>query len=145
MCGGSANSRCLPSIENGERTNPAASRPPRASVVARALIPAVTLRGLEADAVRGPAADHQEVTGLRRGAVAVAEQVAARDLVHVEQGGGHLQRAAVAEPELGADPRAERQVGVGRAQLGQLAGGEVADPRSVSRGSSAATTSFISR
>ena len=31
MCGGSANSRCLPSMRNGERTNPAASRPPRAS------------------------------------------------------------------------------------------------------------------
>ena len=36
MCGGSAKSRCLPSIENGERTKPAASMPPRASVAARA-------------------------------------------------------------------------------------------------------------
>ena len=37
MCGGSAKSRCLPSTENGERTNPTASRPPRARVAARAL------------------------------------------------------------------------------------------------------------
>ena len=37
MCGGSAKSRCLPSIENGERTKPTASRPPRARVAARAL------------------------------------------------------------------------------------------------------------
>ena len=36
MCGGSAKSRCLPSIENGERTKPTASRPPRARVAARA-------------------------------------------------------------------------------------------------------------
>ena len=36
MCGGSANSRCLPSTVNGERTKPAASRPPRATVAARA-------------------------------------------------------------------------------------------------------------
>ena len=28
MCGGSANSRCLPPTVYGERTNPAASRPP---------------------------------------------------------------------------------------------------------------------
>ncbi len=38
MCGGSANSRCLPSIENGERTKPTASRPPRAIVAARSRI-----------------------------------------------------------------------------------------------------------
>ena len=35
MWGGSANSRCLPSMVNGDRTNPAASRPPRAKVAAR--------------------------------------------------------------------------------------------------------------
>ena len=38
MCGGSANSRCLPSMVNGERTKPTASSPPRAKVAARALI-----------------------------------------------------------------------------------------------------------
>ena len=38
MCGGSANSRCLPSTVNGERTKPTASRPPRARVAARARI-----------------------------------------------------------------------------------------------------------
>ena len=36
MCGGSANQRCFPSTVNGERTSPAASRPPRASDPARA-------------------------------------------------------------------------------------------------------------
>ena len=35
MCGGSAKSRCSPSTQNGERTLPAASRPPRATVAAR--------------------------------------------------------------------------------------------------------------
>ena len=35
MCGGSAKSRCLPSMVYGERTRPAASRPPRAIVAAR--------------------------------------------------------------------------------------------------------------
>ena len=38
MCGGSANSRCLPSMVNGDRTKPTASRPPRARVAARAFI-----------------------------------------------------------------------------------------------------------
>ena len=38
MCGGSANSRCLPSTVNGDRTKPTASRPPRARVAARARI-----------------------------------------------------------------------------------------------------------
>ena len=38
MCGGSAKSRCLPSMVYGDRTNPTASRPPRARVAARALI-----------------------------------------------------------------------------------------------------------
>ena len=35
MWGGSANSRCFPSTVYGERTSPAASRPPRASDPAR--------------------------------------------------------------------------------------------------------------
>ena len=35
MCGGSAKSRCLPEIVNGERTKPAASSPPRATRAAR--------------------------------------------------------------------------------------------------------------
>ena len=35
MWGGSANSRCLPSMVYGERTNPAASRPPFATRAAR--------------------------------------------------------------------------------------------------------------
>src|SRR4029078_8491513 len=37
MCGGSANSRCLPPTGYGERTNPAAYRPTRAIELARAL------------------------------------------------------------------------------------------------------------
>ena len=40
MCGGSANSRCLPSTQNGERCWPIASRPPRATMAARAFSPA---------------------------------------------------------------------------------------------------------
>ena len=59
MCGGSAKSRCLPSMENGERTKPTASRPPRARVAARALSDWLAGRRLEADAVGGAAADHE--------------------------------------------------------------------------------------
>ena len=35
MCGGSAKRRCLPPTVYGERTSPAASRPPRAMEAAR--------------------------------------------------------------------------------------------------------------
>ena len=63
MWGGSAKSRCLPSMENGERTNRPRQRPPRASVAAA---PERGVAGgrLEADAVRGAAADDQDVTAL---------------------------------------------------------------------------------
>ena len=108
MCGGSAKRRCLPSMENGERTKPTASRPPRARVAARALIEESPGRRLQADAVGGAAADDQQVPGLGGGAAAVAEGVAALDRVHVEHGRGHPQRAAVAEPQVGADARAGR-------------------------------------
>ena len=37
MCGGSANQRCLPATTNGLRAKPAASRPPRASRLARSV------------------------------------------------------------------------------------------------------------
>ena len=93
MCGGSAKSRCLPSIENGERTKPTASRPPRARVAARALSGGLAGRCLEADAVGGAAADDEDVAGLRGGPAAVAEDVAALDRVHVEDRRGHPQRA----------------------------------------------------
>ena len=63
MCGGSANSRCLPSIVYGDRTNPAASRPPRASRGRPVLEGGVARRGLQADAVRGAAGDHQDRAG----------------------------------------------------------------------------------
>ena len=66
MCGGSAKSRCLPSIENGERTKPgrvqAAAGEGRG---ARPCRPASPVRRLEADAVGGAAADDQQVPGLR--------------------------------------------------------------------------------
>ena len=48
---------------------------------------------LEADAVGGAAADHDDVAGLRGAAAAVAEDVAALDRVHVEHGGSRAQRA----------------------------------------------------
>ena len=71
MCGGSAKSRCLPSMENGERTEPgrvhAAAGQRRG--VGRAA-PGVAERRLEADAVGGAAADDQDVPclGVRCGA-----------------------------------------------------------------------------
>ena len=68
--------------------------------------PASPMRRLEADAVRGAAADDEQVAVAGRCAAAVAEPVAALDLVHVEHGRGDAQRLAVAEPQVGADPRA---------------------------------------
>ena len=83
MCGGSAKSRCLPS------TVRRAHQPERVEAAAgqgRGPGPEAGLAGrrLEADAVGGAAADHQQVPVARGGAAAVAEDVAALDRVHVE-------------------------------------------------------------
>jgi hypothetical protein len=86
-------------------------------------------RCLEADAVRRTAGDDEDVAGLGSRAAAVAEHVAALDLVDVEHGRGHRERLAIAEPEVGADPRAHVEVGVGGAQRAELARREVADPQ----------------
>ena len=87
MCGGSANSRCLPSTVNGERTKPTASRPPRAS--GRGPGPAATASPVGASRPMPcavPPRDDQDVPGLGRRAAAVAEDVAALDRVDVEHG-----------------------------------------------------------
>ena len=86
MCGGSANSRCLPSMVYGDRTNPAASRPPRGDPGGPVLQRRVAGRRLEADAVRRAAGDDQDRAGRGGRAAAVAEDVAALDRVHVEDG-----------------------------------------------------------
>ena len=71
---------------------------------------------------------------LRGRAAAVAEHVAALDLVDVEHGRGHREGAAVAEPE-----RRCRSAGARRsrrsddAQRGELGGGQVADPEGARR------------
>ena len=128
MWGGSANSRCLPSIVNGDRTKPTASRPPRAKVAARASHRGGAGGRLETDAVGGAPADHDDVAGLRGAAAAVAEHLATLDLVDVEHGGGRAQRRPVAEPQAGADARADVEVGVGGVQLVELLVGQVRDP-----------------
>ncbi len=128
MCGGSAKSRCLPSIENGERTKPTASRPPRARVAARALIEDSPVGASRPIPCAVPPLTTRMCPDFGAVRVAVAEQVAALDRVHVEDRGGHPQRLAVAEPQAGADPRPDREVGVRRLQLLELGGGEVADP-----------------
>ncbi len=46
----------------------------------------------------------------------------------VQHGRGHAQGAAVPEPEVGPDPGADREVGVGRLKRLELVAGEVADP-----------------
>ena len=148
MCGGSTNSRCLPSIVNGDRTQPGGVEPAAGQRrSARLGASASAGRRLQPDAVRGPAGDDQQRARLRRGPAAVAEPVAAGHLVHVEDGRGDPQRVAVAEPQRGADPRPERR---GRAYdarsrssssavrwLTQTAGGPSRAP--------AATTSLSSR
>ena len=92
----------------------------------------------------GAAADDQQVAGAGRGAAAVAEDVAALELVDVEHGRGDAQRLAVAEPQAGADPRPDVEVGVRRRSPAQLVVGQVADPDRGASPSPAATTSFIS-
>jgi len=67
------------------------------------------------------------VTLLGCRASAIAEGVAALDRVHVEHGGPHRERAPVTEPEFGADPRADGEVGVAGGKAIELTAGEVAD------------------
>ncbi len=128
MCGGSANRRCLPSTVNGERAKPGGVEATAGQGRGPGAERGLAGRRLEPDAVGGAAADDQEVPGPRGLAAAVAERVAAVELVHVEHGRRDVQRGAVAEPELGADPRPDLEVGVRRAELGELVVGEVADP-----------------
>ncbi len=93
MCGGSAKSRCLPSIENGDRTKPTASRPPAPASPARALIEESPVGASRPMPCGGAAADHQQVTGLGRRARPVAERVTALDRVDVQDGRGDRQGA----------------------------------------------------
>ena len=88
MCGGSAKSRCLPSMENGDRTKPTASRPPRARVAARALSDGSPVGASRPMPWAVPPLTTSRWPGLGAGAAAVAERVAALDRVHVEHGGG---------------------------------------------------------
>ena len=90
-------------------------------------------RRLEADAVGGAAADDDDVAGLGARAAAVAEGVAALDLVDVEDRRGHRQGAAVAEPQVGADAGADGEVGYVVASAVELGLGEVADPDGAGR------------
>ena len=112
MCGGSANRRCLPPTVYGDRTSPAASRPPRA--IEAALARSVGVAG-RAPRARCRARCRRRRPGscpARGRAAAVAVDVAALDRVGVEHGGPDRQGAAVAEPQGGADPGAEGEVGV---------------------------------
>ena len=65
-----------------------ASIPPRAWTAARAGQPGLAGRGLEADAVGGAAAHHEQVAGAGGRAAAVAAGVAALEPVHVEHARG---------------------------------------------------------
>jgi hypothetical protein len=64
--------------------------------------------------VRGAARHHDEVAVLGSHPAAVPEDVPALDLVYVEDGRAHREGGAVAEPQPGADPRPELEVGVRR-------------------------------
>ena len=147
MCGGSANSRCLPPTVYGDRTNPAASRPPRAIVAARALSVGSPVGRLEADAVRGAAGDDQDGAGLR-GACGRGSRRCRRARPGACRGrsrapsGPRGRRATAPVPTRGRNV----EVGVLAGQRGQLAVGEVGDPdRAPGVDGPAATTSFISR
>lgn len=75
----------------------------------------------------GAAGDDHQVPVARGRPAAVAVRDTTLHLVHVQHGGAHPQRRTLAQPEGGADPWTEREVGVGGAQLVELSPGEVAD------------------
>ncbi len=127
MCGGSANSRCLPSMLYGDAHEPDGVEATPGESGGAGLEAGVAGGRLEPDAVGGAAADDDQVAGLRGAATAVAEDVAALDLVDVEHAGRDVERAAVAEPQCGADPGPDLEVLVGGAQPVELVGREVAD------------------
>ena len=113
-------------MENGERTKPTASMPPRARVAARARMewsPVGASRPMPC-AVPPLTTSRWPCVGID--AAAVAEGLAALERVDVEDRRGHRQGAAVAEPQVGADAGAEGEVGVGRASAAELGLGQVA-------------------
>ena len=85
----------------------------------------------------GAATDHEDGAGLGRRTPAITEGVAALDLVAVQHCRGHLQGVAGTQPQVGADPWPDREVGVRRAQRRQVGPGQVAHPdgRGVQAGS----------
>jgi len=87
----------------------------------------VAARSFEPDSVRRTATDDQEVATLRHRASAIAERLAALERVDIEHGCSHLEGGPVPEPQVGAHARADDEVGIGRAEPGQLADREVAD------------------
>ena len=84
MCGGSANSRCLPSMVYGDAHEPDGVETAAGQGRGAGLEAGVAGRRLEPDAVGGAAADDEQVAGLGGAATAVAEHVAPLDLVDVE-------------------------------------------------------------
>ena len=127
MCGGSAKSRCLPSTQNGERVSPMRVHAAAGHDRGAGLEAGVARGGLEADAVRGAAADDEQVAVARGAAAAVAEaRRRARARCTSRTRRGDPQRLEVAEPQVGADPRAS--------SAGGAAGGELADLGRLSNG-----------
>ena len=109
MCGGSANSRCLPS--DGERrqrtTRPRRGRR-RASGLARGRDAGAPRRRLERRCrARCRRDDDQDVPGRGAPRAAVADASPRSTACTSSTVARARQRAAVAEPEAGADPRAE--------------------------------------
>ncbi len=94
--------------------------------------------------MRGAAGDDHDVPALGRRASAVAEDVAALHLVHVEDRRAHAERAPVAEPEPGADAGPEVEVAVGRCAGWPSRRRSGARRRPAARRARLATTSVIS-
>ena len=128
MCGGSAKRRCLPPTVYGERTNPAASSPPRAMEAARARRVGSPVGASRPMPWRGAAGDDEDGAGARGRAAAVAEGVAALDRVGVEH--GRADRRAPRSPSHRAVPMRGRKLKSGYccADRGELDLGEVGDP-----------------
>jgi len=71
--------------------------------------------------------DHQRA-GAGHGAAPVAELLATLDRVRVQHPGRDAERAPVAEPQVGADPGPERELGVARREHREVLDAEVGDP-----------------
>jgi len=88
--------------------------------------------------VGGAAADHDEVSGGRRPVLAVSAALSPRQRLDVEHRSASRDGAAVTQPEPGADPRAEHDVGMAPTEAREVGTVQMAHPDDAGRQAGAA-------